>query len=95
MTSNYDLGHPIQKGLMMHKITSIPSAESTGAMDEAIQHYINEGYMELDKPKGKWCTNRFRYDCTCSNCGCSVYHKDALNFCPNCGADMRGTNGTR
>ena len=48
-----------------------------------------------DKPKGKWCTNRFRYDCTCSNCGCSVYHKDALNFCPNCGADMRGTNGTR
>ena len=43
-----------------------------------------------DRPKGKWCTNRFRYDCTCSNCGCSVYHKDALNFCPNCGAKMKG-----
>lgn len=45
-------------------------------------------FPPADRPKGKWRTNRFRYDCTCSNCGCSVYHKDALNFCPNCGANM-------
>ena len=74
--------------LAKYGLANVPSAESTGAMDEAIQNYINEGYMELDRPKGKWYTNRFRYDCTCSNCGCSVYHKDALNFCPKCGANM-------
>lgn len=51
-------------------------------------------FQPADKPKGKWYTNRFRYDCTCSNCGCSVYHKDALNFCPNCGARMEVHNDT-
>lgn len=29
-------------------------------------------------------------DENCSECGQYVYRGDARNFCPNCGADMRG-----
>lgn len=34
--------------------------------------------------KGEW------IDDNCSVCGQYVYHGDARNFCPECGADMRG-----
>ena len=77
-------------------LANVPSAESTGAMDEAIQHYIDEGYMMLNRPKGEWIE-----ECECSNC--HWLHEDSdhnllittYKYCPNCGADMRGTNGTR
>ena len=48
-----------------------------------------EAFPSTEKT-GWWITNKFRYDCMCSNCGYSVYHKDAKYFCPNCGARMVG-----
>lgn len=72
MTSNYNLGHPIQKGLMMHKIESIPS---------------------MDRHKGDWIDddrhNHKYHRCSC--CGLGRFNWGEDNFCPNCGADMRGT----
>lgn len=50
---------------------------------------------EPERKRGKW------IDGHCSNCGCDVpayiidwkWQKDMdANFCPNCGADMRGDN---
>ena len=41
---------------------------------------------------GYWIWDGYVYDAPwqCSNCG--VFHDVDSNFCPNCGADMRGTN---
>ena len=50
------------------------------------------------RPKGEWIDKMVR-DWHCSECGESVpkqvrfdgyCYDDKLNFCPNCGADMRG-----
>ena len=37
-----------------------------------------------ERKTGRW------IDDNCSECGQYVYHGDVRNFCPNCGADMRG-----
>lgn len=43
---------------------------------------------ELERPRGEW--NYIQSDmCICPFCG-AYPHKDYKNFCPNCGADMRG-----
>lgn len=46
----------------------------------------------VDRPRGKWSrqtTDYFDYF-ECSECGIGVGLDDIKNFCPNCGADMRG-----
>ena len=53
-----------------------------------------------DRPKGEWIEDYHGngwndyWDYTCSNCGKRYERADAVlckaNFCPNCGADMRG-----
>ena len=40
--------------------------------------------VKPERKTGRW------IDDNCSECGQYVYHGDARNFCPNCGADMRG-----
>lgn len=37
-----------------------------------------------ERKKGKW------IDDNCSECGFYVYHGDMRNFCPKCGAKMKG-----
>ena len=51
------------------------------------------------RPKGEWkvywCDTSMighEYE-SCSNCGCEIFDTDKFwncNYCPNCGADMRG-----
>ena len=45
----------------------------------------------LERQRGKWIhydEGDFDYDYKCSNCGYAVW--DDSDFCPGCGADMRG-----
>ena len=73
--------------------------------DEAIRKYSKslqlKNYREAlilaisalrnEKPKGKWLFNGFCFSTTqykCNQCKCSELEK--TDFCPNCGADMRG-----
>ena len=53
---------------------------------------------EAERPHGEW-IGKEEYDdypnkmvCECSECGkmICISHNDFPNFCPNCGADMRG-----
>ena len=51
------------------------------------------------RPKGKWierkCREGYSESGTCSECGKKIsnnfyFNKNDYNYCPNCGADMRG-----
>ena len=44
----------------------------------------NAPTIEPERKKGKW------IDDNCSECGFYVHHGDMRNFCPNCGAKMKG-----
>ena len=50
---------------------------------------------EPEQKKGKWIGNKYMYYC-CSECGHEAYWdagctcQRLFDFCPNCGADMRG-----
>ena len=56
-------------------------------------------YKQNERPKGEWLDEKFvAFHLTCNQCGCNlrrqkneVFEGDFdYNFCPNCGADMRG-----
>lgn len=54
---------------------------------------LDEHY-KISRPKGKWLSDDGH---VCSNCGKYAVYNASLeeqltNFCPNCGADMRGDN---
>ena len=42
--------------------------------------------------QGEW-TNVGVLTVRCSNCKSEFHELEAMNFCPNCGADMRGEDG--
>lgn len=45
------------------------------------------------RPQGEWIDEDGSYYVNCSCCGYQIdthYERGYLNFCPNCGADMRG-----
>lgn len=50
-----------------------------------------------ERKKGKWKMKPDPYGFfeeipVCSECGCTTEMRKTYNFCPNCGADMRGGN---
>ena len=64
--------------------------------DGKFQHWVEiQPTIEIEQKKGEWelCTDdRFDIDYyKCSECGYEPYRRmDISNFCPGCGADMRG-----
>ncbi len=67
---------------------------------QAVIDYIDNMPSELTSEKGKWIyypkasgsvtSTAVHFYPVCSECG---YENPATNFCPNCGADMRGEQG--
>ena len=52
-------------------------------------HSLFEYY---ERPQGEWIkmSDRFGFYFACNKCGYDRAKSDNANFCPNCGADMRG-----
>ena len=56
--------------------------------------------IEYERPQGKWLNDRVAFHFTCDYCGCNIRQLKSevfegdydYNFCPNCGAEMRGDN---
>ena len=46
--------------------------------------------VQLERESGEWVDDGDPLTFTCSKCGYSVARHNNTNFCPNCGADMRG-----
>ncbi len=65
-----------------------------GIMD-AKQIIINTPFV-LDKPQGEWISVCGNKQCNCSVCGEGFDHTyewiERWNFCPNCGAKMKGAD---
>ena len=54
------------------------------------EDYIDNAPTIEERTKGKWRKrNGYVYDYRCSCCEYIIYN-GKTNFCPNCGADMRG-----
>lgn len=65
-----------------------------------VEEYINDAptveeisKVTSERTRGKWilpndCVARYLDEWSCSNCNHLISHRH--NFCPNCGADMRG-----
>ena len=64
-----------------------------------LQRAFDEGYEKgkADRPQGEWIIeidiNNYTYG-RCSICGMRQY-AGHLNFCPNCGAHMKGTENNK
>ena len=82
-------------------ISRIPSAETTGALDDAIAKYVADGLMELpsaDAVHGEWIYDHHNDEHTCSVCGRKALCDDYVgidwqmevlsDYCPSCGARM-------
>ena len=66
---------------------------------KVIEHLKQMPSAQLERKKGKWITTDDGWDgeyFVCSVCGCPWTliegnpEDNGMNFCPNCGADMRG-----
>ena len=69
---------------------------------EALCQFFVDRHRYVVREKGEWERKRVAFHIGCTACGCYVRSLAALvfldagelNFCPNCGADMRkGENG--
>ena len=61
-------------------------------VDDCYELLDNLPSVNPTRAKGKWIDNKARKDlCNCSVC--DGLSKVYFNFCPKCGADMRGANG--
>lgn len=88
----------------IHYVRDIaPSAETTGALDEAIHRYVEEGLMELptsadvrENVHNAWTgVDEFPHEVLeCGHCGYLRMLETANdpwpNYCENCGAGMKG-----
>lgn len=81
---------PKDKGLLVVLKEDIDNAP-TIIKAEYIEQYI-EGLIDgRNRPQGKWEFNGFCFSSIQYKCNkCDYPTLEKTNFCPNCGADMRG-----
>lgn len=84
---------------VIDRIKALPSADTDMSeySDRLWKTAYERGKAEAEPRTGKWIDRseggRIRYpwweSCECNKCGETA--SGAYNFCPNCGADMRGS----
>ena len=78
-------------------LMELPSAEPTDIYRAGYKDGKKRGKKEQKRRKGKWVNNLHDIP-ICNQCGYMTPYDRAIddyeygNFCPNCGADMRGTD---
>lgn len=72
---------------VIHTINNAPAVDLWQLRQEATENALKKAEVLYGRPQGKW-QKVGKYACECSICGESVCG-DFMNFCPNCGADMR------
>ena len=75
-------------------IEAIPSADSPSdphniTYINALKNRIRE--LEAKRPQGEW-TNAGVLTVHCSNCKSEFHELEAMNYCPHCGAKMKGAD---
>lgn len=60
---------------------------------EAVERFKEE-YEITDRPQGEWIEQEddYHHYWECSECGMGVGLDDIRNYCPNCGAKMKGAD---
>lgn len=88
----------ISREALLKMIGTMPSCPITDREERLIRAFISvvKNFPAADVrevKRGKWIRTSYRkgFGYKCSVCG-KIYNKrkNRLNFCPNCGADMRG-----
>lgn len=75
-----------------------PFKQYNKGLDDAIKVVNSLASAKPERKKGEWIVTSEFKDCRYVKCNqCKVtqvfyYNKSLTNFCPNCGADMRGGN---
>lgn len=66
------------------------------SIKEICDDYIDTAPTVEERPQGKWTTKRCSLEITCSVCNKGYFYHPKnhfyYNFCPHCGADMRGND---
>lgn len=74
----------IERQAAIDDIKAVYEWHDTVTEDRILDHLHRLPPAQPERKKGRW------IDDNCSECGQYVYHGDVRNFCPACGADMRG-----
>lgn len=72
-----------------HMRTSLGNCDPLGGFCTSVNEPICEALHKVSRPQGEWVSNHDG-SWNCSECGLRVLIYAKGNFCPNCGADMRG-----
>lgn len=85
---------------------AIQALKQLTSYEQTINRLVKAITMTDPRPKGHWISHREHCENLgvmpsglgvyewCSNCDCGIdvreWHRNNYNYCPNCGADMRG-----
>lgn len=81
-------------------IVNVEDSAKIGRVLIEDEHHFG-GLYYADRPEGAWKCDEYTGVYICSNCGCKwelnagTPEDNDMNYCPECGADMRGDNNER